>query len=308
MNSFIEKNPFSIYDFLGYFFPGTIILIFIAVISSGDIDNFENFDFKSILQSNIFIDISFTSAIFFIVFSYILGHIISYTSSLTVEKFSLWCYGYPSEFLLDQRRNTGFWSSFITTSGTTLNSLRQLISSNDSFVLTIITHTLIKILVSTLLLPISLGVILCNFLHFKEYIVRPLDKFIISAIYKKLEGLLLMLGLHSDKTNVESDFIKIIYHYYIHKSNNGILMQKLNNYVALYGFLRSLALSLDILTIFSYIMTFLSDNISVLIPITFNIFAFIVFLAYIKFYRRYSLEIFMYLATDEEIKVDTSGL
>lgn len=301
MNSLIEKNPFSIYDFLGYLFPGAIVLIFLICAIHNDFNNLTIGTFKSI---KIFENFTFVGSLFFIITSYVLGHLIAYTSSLTVEKFSLWLYGYPSEFLLGQRKKTGFWISFITTSGTKLTSL---LSSRkiDNFVFAVIIQTALKLLVSLILFPLAICVWLCHLLYFDSFITRPVDDFTLNAIHSKFRGLVNILGLRLNEHNKEGDFLKVMYHYYLHKPNNGVFMQKVNNYVALYGFLRSVTFVFNIITIFSiFLINKYQSCYSYLIPAVFSIFTFVSFLAYMKFYRRYSLEIFMYLATDEEINVE----
>src|SRR5690606_4025075 len=46
---------------------------------------------------------SFEHLLYFIVVTYSLGHIVSYLSSITIEKYSLYQFNYPSKFLLNQR-------------------------------------------------------------------------------------------------------------------------------------------------------------------------------------------------------------
>ena len=205
MNSNVEKNPFSIYDFLGYLFPGALFLFFICRISSDDL---HNISVEMFISTNLFENISFIGIVFFIISSYVLGHIISYTSSLTVERFSLWCYGYPSEFLLAQRRGSGFWSSFIATSGTKLTSLLK--DEPEDIGRIIITHTLLKVLLSFILFPISIFAFLCHIIKFDNFITRPLDNYLKVAINLKLIALLKKIGLPQAKSNVECDFLKII--------------------------------------------------------------------------------------------------
>ena len=90
-----EKNPFSIFDFLGYVFPGLVAMYFSLL--------FYNYDFSKSLFINsiqLYQNYNITTLGFLIISSYVIGHIIAYLSSITVEKFSVWCYGYPSDFLI----------------------------------------------------------------------------------------------------------------------------------------------------------------------------------------------------------------
>ena len=95
----IEKNPFSLYDFLGYFIPGamTLILIFIVYKGGNDILNNQTFDisnFWNIHTCTNLVEIISKSVynkgvvlVVFILASYILGSLISYLSAITVEVF-----------------------------------------------------------------------------------------------------------------------------------------------------------------------------------------------------------------------------
>lgn len=280
MNSILHKNPFSLYDFLGYFFPGTLVL-FIAIYLL-NINNVYYF-----VQYNS--EYSFIRIFIFIVFAYVLGHIISYLSSLTIERFSLWCYGYPSEFLLGQRKNTNFWNSNVTSSTTE--------KAKISIYLRII-KIIIKIIISIALLPISLFTLLSKLIFLESFITKSLDEFTINSILCKNVGLISKINLGKNyNPYLDVDYSRIMYHYYLH-TNNAIFIQKTNNYVSLYGFLRSTALSLNILTITSLICC---NN--YYLTLILAAFTYIAFMSYMKFYRRYTLEIFMHLATDENIPV-----
>lgn len=91
-----KQNPFSVYDFLGYLIPGAFFLygsfIFFKILSSGRID-------PSILSSLIFEKNEYYVP--FVLFAYMLGHCLSFISSITIEKYSVWRYGYPSAYLFN---------------------------------------------------------------------------------------------------------------------------------------------------------------------------------------------------------------
>lgn len=89
-----KQNPFSLYDFLGYFTPGAVFLYVSIAISS------RFFQFK--LHDSL-INAGFTKAeitVGLIILAYVLGHVLSFLSSVFVERFSNWMHGYPSKYLL----------------------------------------------------------------------------------------------------------------------------------------------------------------------------------------------------------------
>ncbi len=102
----MKQNPFSLYDFLGYFIPGSIC--FFIFLNYKDIFDFKNFE--QIVYTSQNFSTSLHSVTLFIVFSYILGHIASFLSSITIERYTIWRYGFPSKYLLriDQK---SYWKS-----------------------------------------------------------------------------------------------------------------------------------------------------------------------------------------------------
>ena len=95
----MNKNPFSIYDFSGYLFPGAFALIVVKFLTYTD-NPFCFYCFmdsvRELAQSND----KLIDTVFFILLSYILGHAIAFASTLTVEQYANWRYGYPSAFIL----------------------------------------------------------------------------------------------------------------------------------------------------------------------------------------------------------------
>jgi hypothetical protein len=103
-----KQNPFSVYDFLGYLIPGLFFYIIGVELQQNSfyILDFVGFTNKLITTST---DIKWDQVIFIIVICYIIGHILSFISSITIEKYSVWTVGYPSQYLLNFKRNTGIY-------------------------------------------------------------------------------------------------------------------------------------------------------------------------------------------------------
>ena len=209
------KNPFSFYDFLGYLFPGLICVIFLKVIFaiSGPIT------IDSLIRQGWAISFSWKDTVQYTVLAYVVGHLVSYFSSLTVEPYLIWSYGYPSVFLLKENYDKNFFEINIK------------VGKVGTYCW--------KGLVCILIFPICLASLFFGrLLHFRFYVLKPLDSYLQNNINKKIDSLLSTLKL----TNRENgaDVHRIIMHYnYEHYTNH---VKKYDNYVALYGFLRSLCL------------------------------------------------------------------
>lgn len=91
------KNPFSLFDFLGYIFPGafTLLVIFYFV-KMEPLDFVEPMyisDMMVTVKGWLNVSESIVSCSVFLILSYILGHLVAYISSITIEKFVIWWYG-----------------------------------------------------------------------------------------------------------------------------------------------------------------------------------------------------------------------
>lgn len=88
----IRQNPFSLYDFLGYFIPGALLFYLILFIDY--VENLsENFELKNFIEKNS--DFQLDKVLFFIIISYSLGHLLNFISSITIERYANWKYNYP---------------------------------------------------------------------------------------------------------------------------------------------------------------------------------------------------------------------
>ncbi len=94
----VERLPFTVYDVVGYFIPGFMLLIgvthFIPAIEAA-IDTHKKLLGDSF--SGHAVEIAFV-----IVLSYALGHIVSLMADKTVELAVVKIIGYPSEYLLHE--------------------------------------------------------------------------------------------------------------------------------------------------------------------------------------------------------------
>lgn len=101
----MDKNPFSLYDFMGYLFPGCLVLIIITYFYCL---NFDVYSIVDLSNCNLLLEmgskVSWESSLLLVVIGYAFGHIIAYMSSLTIETiFTNKIFGYPSDYLLNDR-------------------------------------------------------------------------------------------------------------------------------------------------------------------------------------------------------------
>ncbi|WP_421806420.1 hypothetical protein [Flagellimonas sp.] len=270
----IKQNPFSLYDFLGYFVPGAL-LIYIILFFRFILESKCGFDLMSFFAS--ISDLRLEQFLFFIIVSYSLGHLINFVSSITIEKYAIWKYDYPSKYLLGFEKKD-YWVKGI--------------------------GCLWRGLLPVLILPTTIfDLLLGDLLGFKNFYTRSLDAFLRELIKEKC--LVLVNKLFKDIGGSEEtqkiskyDFFRIFAHYSFEHSKNHQF--KMVNYVALYGFLRVLTLISTIsFWVVLYLMVFYENvEFNVLILLILGLVNYTFFMAFMKFYRRYTLEALMLIAID----------
>ena len=235
------KNPFSFYDFLGYLFPGLVCVIFLKVVCSIDGD----IKIDTLYHQGLITSFSWKDTVQYTVLAYVVGHLISYFSSLTVEPYLIWSYGYPSVFLLKENYDKNFFD------------INTKVGKVGTYCW--------KLLVCILIFPICLASLFFgHLLHFRFYVLKPLDSYLQQNINKKIDSLLEKLKL-SQRGN-GADVHRVLMHYnYEHYANH---IRKYDNYIALYGFLRSLCLLCSSIFIFLFIIEV--KNIDFNLPINWN--------------------------------------
>ncbi|MDM1073639.1 hypothetical protein HX001_14210 [Empedobacter brevis] len=285
----IKQNPFSFYDFLGYFIPGAITLLLILLfLNIGSINDYNSL--INVLTKNE--EFQIDKFMFFVIISYSIGHFVNYLSAFTIEKYSYWRFDYPAKYLLNIAHNGNYFSNF---------------EDNEK--------KRVRFSIAIFILPIF---ILDEVLKLYKYFKRELDDLLIRTIKQKTLILFKKLQIYEGDNfdNIkESDFQRLISHYTFENSNNH--SSKLSNYVALFGFLRCMCF-ISVISFWIYVY-YLCSNVksyfnkigdislfdisiikfSILIGIT--IVCYIYFMAFIKFYRRYTLETYMIIAIDKDL-------
>lgn len=89
-------------------------------------------------------------SVIIIVIAYILGHIMSYLSSVTIELFVRKVFGYPSEYLLERGRGRNWWKMLKAFFASEAHS-----SSKNWALIKTILRFIMKVFIALLLFPIS---------------------------------------------------------------------------------------------------------------------------------------------------------
>lgn len=228
------------------------------------------------------------STLILIILSYICGQIIAYLSSVTIEYFANKLYKYPSYYLLhdedrsfDYYLNTYFWDGIYF----------------GNFIW--------RIILFFIAFPVTLFILLLGApLKINKFITHPLDAYIRDSIQTKLFNLSQKLNLARPEINSDNDYHRIVMHYvYLNIPN---CQRKTDNYIALYGFLRAICLISCIFTDILIIKGLSTINFSAsfdwkgfVLIITMAFLSNILFMGFVKFYRRFTLENYMALLTEK---------
>ena len=186
----IKQNPFSFYDFLGYLIPGAVFLYGILLTLGHLATGTTALEFVTTR-------LSFDKAeiyIPFVLLAYIAGHFLSFVSSITIERYSIWAHGYPSKYLLG-----------IPTQG------YLKVEQNKKL------RKVMRIFVFILLAPISiLDWLLGDKAGMRVLYAKPLDKLLICVLRQRIE---LLIDDHAQVKDREShgkagqiDFFRYAYH------------------------------------------------------------------------------------------------
>lgn len=269
-----DQNPFSIYDFLGYLIPGSFLCYGLVgfhmyfhgyVTLSGMI-----MEFIKISNINLIVP--------FVLISYISGHVVSYLSSITIERYSVWTLGYPSEFLFKHVKSR----IFDLEEGECLRCL-------------------LRLLTLLLLLPITVPeIIFGKYLNGRRLFAKQLDRhlgsYVLSVIIKIDKISVCEEYITTGFPDVqEKDYFRILYHYAIEKFP--VHKAKMQNYVALYGFTRTVSLIFVLFFWISFIMMMNMGSIFYISTPILALLSFLMYMNFVKFYRKFTLETYMAISS-----------
>jgi hypothetical protein len=273
----LKQNPFSLYDFLGYLTPGAIFLYgFMAAYAyvQPEANIFDYVASKlSIKREEVYIP--------FVLAAYVIGHFLSFISSVTVERYSIWAFGYPSKYLLGVS-HAGYYAT------------------EEKRAIRCVVRTVVAIILAPVVL---LDWLLGAQAGLRDLYAKKLDSLLITALRGKIDTLISEgTGKPTDYGDAsEHDFFRYAYHYAVEHAPNHL--PKMQNYVALYGFLRTLTL-LSVIFFWWLVWHAVRGTFSCLQDIVLlsasMVVCYVLFMAFVKFYRRFSLEALMALAVSYE--------
>ena len=182
----MKKNPFSIYDFMGYLFPGLTVLYILYYFYSCRWDLFQAIRVNVLCNTidEIGNKFSFEKSVLIIIIAYIIGHLVSYVSSLTIEILSNRFFGYPSKYLLQKERPKyeQLWANYFKVKVDSSWKPMKIIKSTFVWI--------VYLFIFLILLPISLTTTTIGYLlNMNQFIIRPLDDYLISGIKTRQQEL-----------------------------------------------------------------------------------------------------------------------
>jgi hypothetical protein len=270
----LKQNPFSVYDFLGYFVPGALFLFAAFAVSQTWLPSGISQSIAGLFQPS-----KLEFYLPFVLVSYLIGHVLSFVSSVTVERYSVWRVGYPSRYLL----------------GNPFPSFFQVSPPKR-------TRRVVRVAVALFILPILiLDLTLGVAFRLNELFARPLENVLRDTIAPRIARLVSeCTGEECKSEEIKSgvaEFFLLMYHYCVEKASPHL--PKMQNYVALYGFCRTIAL-IFVLVFWSFVaaipLRIAGWSCSLAGAAASGCLAYIFFLDFLKFYRRFSLEVFMAFA------------
>ncbi|EEQ6362139.1 hypothetical protein WAD18_RS17085 [Escherichia coli] len=279
----MNQNPFSFYDFLGYLIPGGffILLMYFCGLTF-DLDIV--IDLTELLrgQSQIFGILNYGSIV---IISYIAGHFISITSAFFIEKYMNEELQYPSEYLFnklsDDKKNV-----------LTPSSDKQNEDTKRK-----IKYCIIKVMLFPIIPWDYATQKLCYSQSLPFQLANTTWLMIKEGYEKKFRIDDKLLNI---RTGLHDDLFRLAYHYVYEFSNQH--QTKIQNYVALYGFCRNICLVFVIIFWISFLTLIYRaieggavSYISISTLLSF-FFVYVFYVGFVKFYRRYTLEVLMAFA------------
>ncbi|EFQ8886628.1 hypothetical protein ABK180_003382 [Escherichia coli] len=279
----MNQNPFSFYDFLGYLIPGGffILLMYFCGLTF-DLDIV--IDLTELLrgQSQIFGILNYGSIV---IISYIAEHFISITSAFFIEKYMNEELQYPSEYLFnklsDDKKNV-----------LTPSSDKQNEDTKRK-----IKYCIIKVMLFPIIPWDYATQKLCYSQSLPFQLANTTWLMIKEGYEKKFRIDDKLLNI---RTGLHDDLFRLAYHYVYEFSNQH--QTKIQNYVALYGFCRNICL-VFVITFWISFLTLIYraieggavSYISISTLLSF-FFVYVFYVGFVKFYRRYTLEVLMAFA------------
>lgn len=281
----VNTSPqFTAYDVLGYLVPG---LAFYALVDCSFAFHHQKMEPSYTALTARYMNVSWQAAVPLALVSYFIGHLISFVSAMTLERYARWRYGHPMKFLLD---DSAKFPPFLKGGEKGLGFCRTLLRLGTALALAPIVAFEAVLLLSG---------ILPNY-------IRSMGKDLALVVKKALEWLRAKAGMERDPSDeYPAEFESLAINYTLESAPSHIFT--LRNYIVLYGFLRSMTLVMVLMTwtVSLHVTTLvgMKENcigtalLCLLVCLLVGgFFCTICYGAYLKFWTRYNKEALMGLA------------
>lgn len=219
-----KSTQFTAYDILGYLVPG---LAFFALIDCSFAFHTQQMALSYEAITNRYQVISWKAAIPLALVSYFVGHLISFVSSMTIERYARWRYGHPMQFLLD---DSAAYPRFFQAGGKSIGWSKAL-----------------RFTTALALAPIFIFESILLITGILRNYIRSMGPDLASVVKKALAWLRDKAGMVSDPSKeYPAEFESLAINYTLESAPSHIFT--LRNYIVLYGFLRSMTLVLVLAT------------------------------------------------------------
>jgi hypothetical protein len=278
----------SAYDFLGYIVPGLSFLI-LADASYRFHSLSLPFTYEAFISQ--YATLTWANLVPLLLVAYFAGHMISFASSVSIERHATWLHGPPAKVLLydykadylETRASHSPWGS-----------------------------KLLRLSVFLFLLPISIiEIVAGRWLKLAQNYIRPADQLIRQAFNRSMSRLLLSIGVevqHIEGNEPwEYDLERLAIHCAIERAPAHV--HTLRNYVVLFGFLRSMCLIL-VLVFWITLAHLIHQDLVWQAAATFLVGSLLVFLCYaafLKFWFRYYYEAIMAIIATASQRAETKA-
>lgn len=274
----VERLPFTVYDIIGYLIPGAAFLLFASFHFQSSLLKLDLADVASPVAA---LTIFFVTAI---LVSYLLGHILSLIASETLEKLTLGFVGYPSEYLLREReysivKSVGDAERLIETH---MAICRNITNKEKALYFRFVCYLPFFIL--------SIFFELLILFRLLPRLVKALESSASEIFDLKFKS---VFGFERREAANSRDWFALVEYYVFHHS--GASASRMYNYVTIYGFCRNMSLVLYLGGLLLAVHFFwMNGEIRFLAWATVSwISSFVLLLAFLKYFRRYSYEAIM---------------
>jgi hypothetical protein len=297
-----KQNPFSLYDFLGYFIPGAVFvssvfcwgLYEIHISASNDASTLAT-PSKELI--NFLKNSQWISSFILIIASYIFGFAMSLASGIIVEKYLLLRKGYPSRYRFKKCDGTKGPETPVQGGGKFLKIVDNIKQKIAGFLVDKI--QLLGLIYCAIAAPIAiLDFIFGRLIGLENTYYKVFKDNERQTVENAIRNIFSKIGLNgpADLSETDYNWHKYIYHYIY--ENNTSHATKIQNYVALYGFARTVSMVFVFIfwtSIFAFFTGYVSFSCTSFLVhlLLFSILSYIFFLGFTKFYRRYTDEILM---------------